>query len=743
MFDFVFFAEVPSFMNFIKGDYSFGMIVRAFLRSIGYFLLSQIYGWVRFFFNIFKTMANGKLLNTSTLTELFGRVGLILGVIMLFRVGFVFIQALIDPDGALNDKQKGVPAVIKKAVLVIIMFGMSTYVFEFMQKLQVDIINAGVIEKIILPKSVDTDNFGGNVTANLFTAFYYVPENTFFNEVDEDASYCIQGGKAGYLYQLRERIANEGDFYFNQDICLNNIAQKMVPTVDSKELMKKMDRAKELREKEKTEGLTDAEKKELDDITIWLGLDGFAGGAQRGLDIVLNNWIWNWWDKTDEFKNDLDRAETNEEVSLAIFGEKQATFILELQFFFSLAAGVMALFFAVSYCIQVGMRLIQLTVLQILSPVAFVGYLDPKPDNMFSRWLKLNISTYVDVFIRFIMIDFICYLVTLIMENWSSGNSVFWNSMGNPTGATRMWIGVFMIIALFSFAFKAPSLIQNLFPSAAGGSTLSMAPSFMGSAIGLTAATAGIGGSLLKKGGSEIAQSGRNIFGAENKGRRMAAFGDEVKRLSGFNKLQDGVKGFGDAKGLGKVGYLGGGLANRVRSLKSGVTGTYSTLKGGIDAGKKNNPVLAAYHGWQSGSNISVQTTNNVGGYLNQIDAAIKDDGKVKRATQRFDNLQTTLNDQFAKEVSIQNDKLARKEISQAEYNEWREKYVKQMNVTIDAEKAKLDDIKTTAYVENDKVQAAIDAARKAGVSVPKDFSGFKDAKDKQDAKVYRDYRPK
>ena len=61
---------------------------------------------IYYFYNVFEVLCNGRLLNTDSINQLFGRVSLLLGVIMLFRVAFTFIQAIIDPDADLAIKKR-------------------------------------------------------------------------------------------------------------------------------------------------------------------------------------------------------------------------------------------------------------------------------------------------------------------------------------------------------------------------------------------------------------------------------------------------------------------------------------------------------------------------------------------------------------------------------------------------------------------------------------------------------------
>lgn len=438
--------------NFLE---ELGMLGEGFLRSIFYPICSFIYKMIYYFYNVFELMCNGQIIRSTELAKLFGRVSLLLGVIMLFRVAFAFIQALIDPEAGLTDKEKGIPNVIKKVIIVFVMFGVSGYVFELSRDVQALIVRDNVISRFLLPQQVNNESFGGALAANLFTAFYrvnpdvdpsqFTPSSSSGTKVDP--AYCAHD--ENYINVLRLKISENNDFSYLKNTCLS------------------------------------------------------AKGVYEGTD-------------DDEF-------------------------VIEFNYIFCIAVGIAVLWFLVNYCISIGVRIVQLTVLQILSPVAFIGYLEPKSDNAFSRWLKLYISTYLDLFIRMGIISFVCYLCALIMEGWNSGNGVFWTSVGNPQGFVRIVIGIFMILALFQFAKKAPDLLKEVLPkSGANGSALGFGTSDTGktlSGFGSAALGGAIGGAM---GAMTHYRTQRNA----GKGRLRSAFSGAGGLLTGSAKT-----GYAGAKG--------------------------------------------------------------------------------------------------------------------------------------------------------------------------------------------------
>ena len=81
-------------------------------------ILMLVVSYILYVYNIFEALCNGRLLDNDTIMNLFSRIGVILGVIMLFVVSFSVIQLLVNPD-AINDAEKGIQNIVKKVIFVI------------------------------------------------------------------------------------------------------------------------------------------------------------------------------------------------------------------------------------------------------------------------------------------------------------------------------------------------------------------------------------------------------------------------------------------------------------------------------------------------------------------------------------------------------------------------------------------------------------------------------------------------
>ena len=130
----------------------------------------------------------------------------------------------------------------------------------------------------------------------------------------------------------------------------------------------------------------------------------------------------------------------------------------DYKFGISTAAGIFLLYVILSMTLDVGIRAIKLGILQILAPIPISSYIVSK--DKLSKFFKLAINVYVDLFIRLAVIYFIIYFVDIIIG--SIGDSV---TVGNgyTAGAFETaFVKIAIIIALFMFAKNAPKFISEV-----------------------------------------------------------------------------------------------------------------------------------------------------------------------------------------------------------------------------------------------------------------------------------------
>lgn len=335
--------------------------------------------------------------------------------------------------------------------------------------------------------------------------------------------------------------------------------------------------------------------------------------------------------------------------------ESQEIFVINFNWLLSPIAGIAVVYFLLMYCISIGVRMIQLTVLEVISPMAIVAYLSPKQDNTFTKWSKIYVSTYIDVFIRIAIINFVIFLIATIFDSSSDGGFIFWESVGNPTGKAYWFFLVVIIIALLAFAKKAPDLIKQLLPE--GASKLG----FGGWKLSDLAGGKQIAGIAKKGTGTLIGAGAGLVGGAIGGGFAGAALG----------LLRGGAKGF-SSKGFVSAGT--GGYANaRDKALKA----RQRKQEGGninpfarIGAQRRVNDADIAKAKKEEQTKILSQITSNFKAVKDIIKGKL-DDGSYNQnehmqAYHKHKNRAQELRDQLSRiDESISNEEVRNKTIAQ------------------------------------------------------------------------------
>lgn len=203
-------------------------------------------------------------------------------------------------------------------------------------------------------------------------------------------------------------------------------------------------------------------------------------------------------------------------------------------------AGIMLVVILLGIAIDVAIRVFKIMVLQMIAPIPIMSYIDPKAskDGAFSSWLKMYISTYLDIFVKIGTV----YLLMLIIGNLFTDNGIFGTQIKAHTSfMTRSFLIIFLTIGLFKFAKDAPKFIKDAMgikDSGGGGS-------FMGKALaGAAGAAMGFAGGFATgglAGGLSGITTGASAGFAGKAGQAFSQVRDEQAKLLG--KTPGGIKG--------------------------------------------------------------------------------------------------------------------------------------------------------------------------------------------------------
>lgn len=220
------------------------------------------------------------------------------------------------------------------------------------------------------------------------------------------------------------------------------------------------------------------------------------------------------------------------------------TYIYDYRFLVSSLVLGMVAWLMVGFCIDIGVRLIKLTFLQLIAPVCIVTYVGGGKDNAFNKWMKMTISAYVSLFVKLIIIYFIVFMAS--------------NMNFDELGLSELGY-VVVILGLLVFAKNATKLIGDLF-----GIKMDEESGFKG-----IAKTALLGGAALAASGGAAGLS--NMF------KGIGDTAKAVNKAGGNNGFFNALKSGAGWKALG-AGALGAGLS----TIAGTTSGAFHGAKNGF-----------------------------------------------------------------------------------------------------------------------------------------------------------------
>lgn len=360
----------------ILGLYDISVAVGQAFRTLNGSIASLIYKMIISIYDIFILLSKAEILDSDFVQSIYRKVGLLLGMFMTFKLIFSLIQNLIDPE-KMKDKKNGAFMIVKRAIITIVLLGLTPTIFSEAFKLQRLIVGTdnsnNVLYKLIVGDTVGIGNdFGRELSTTLFFSFY------------------------------RDNGYGNGRVEYNPD------------SLDP------------------------------DGIYKTISYDTL---------------------KEDIIKGDKDFNDAVKVLSVTSTG---GDYVIEFDGIFINLVGIIVLWTLFMYCFQVAIRVFQLAYLQLIAPIPILSYISD-PEKIFQKWLKQCASTYLDLFLRLILIYFVVALSSNIMIQLSNTDSILIESLGLTTSDPRLiWIRIFLILGLLLFAKKVPELLKDIFPSLGG-----------------------------------------------------------------------------------------------------------------------------------------------------------------------------------------------------------------------------------------------------------------------------------
>ena len=398
-------------------------------------------------------LSTAELLKPATIKSLTGNLYIIFGVVAFFRLALLLVNAIIDPE-KLNEKGKGLSNIFFRVVGMVILLAVTPFLFEMSYDLQGKLVGADASENIIF-KTI----LGNN--ANIAS-----PKNS-------------NAGKA-----------------------LQNIALSSLITIDKEYLVN---------DKQCNVGENDCG---FYPLTCVPNNDDEGTCTLQGGYVYGDNCSWPNCRKAVDKYNEMYVAEDMSPAKLAAYagtskkieveGVEQEVYVYNYMFIITGIVGVAMTYIIISFAIDIAVRMFELIVLEILSPLFIATFVDPKSaqSGPFKNWLSAVGKSYASLYIRLAIIALMVLLVSIINQ------SKMFQSMGDVSG----WAKIFMVIGLLIFAKKAPKWIGDMIGIKGDGG-------LGGLSIGKKLGGMALAGGLASKGLDKLKGQGKKTL--DNTGKRV------------------------------------------------------------------------------------------------------------------------------------------------------------------------------------------------------------------------------
>lgn len=149
-------------------------------------------------------------------------------------------------------------------------------------------------------------------------------------------------------------------------------------------------------------------------------------------------------------------------------GEEIEKARINFQAIFAIIVGGFIVYILALYCVDIGVRWAQMIFLQIMAPIAVIGYLAPKKDGIFQKWCKQCLTTYLDLFLRLAIIYFALLICEILTSSYAN-NSLFAN-LGDVGDTMKVFVYIVLVLGVLLFVKKAPDMLKELFPKTGAAS---------------------------------------------------------------------------------------------------------------------------------------------------------------------------------------------------------------------------------------------------------------------------------
>ena len=450
------------------------------------------YSLVSFIYQIFFNVASANILSGDTVKTLFSRIQLILGVAIVFKLAVTLISGIIEPD-KINDGKNGAGKLVTRILTALI--------------LMITIVPLNIPEEGIKASSYEAQLNNNGI---LF----------------------------GTLYEFQNRILTE-----------NTLAKLILGTDGNRLNLSKNPEDAEKNMKESGRFLATTILKSF--ITV-----NMAEGKEDEDPKTESNRLCSDEISQNDVENYLSENNNPTLILNMVHHDCEEGYVFNYLYIISTLAIGLIIAIMIGFTLDIAIRALKLAILRLIAPVPIIGYVNAKSDNgALNTWGKAVLKTYVDVFIRLVVI----FLILFLIEEFTTHGITLPVSSGMVGSLSYVMI----VIALFYFAREAPKFMLE-----------SMGIKYTGGYFSGMGKMLGIGSALLRMPGAVASNFRASKLSTETRNAATAAAKDANPDES-FHLLRNKGRDFAIA------------LRNRTNNLRAGMSavgGIFGGAATGISA---------------------------------------------------------------------------------------------------------------------------------------------------------------
>ena len=655
-------------MNLFSFGGFFSSAIADVWMSIWLSLNDVVYSVIELLYKVFMAVADVNLFSDEAFKSIASRLYVVMGIAMLYIMAYNLIKMIINPEDKKTTGQ--MTTMIKEIMISLSLVILLPKIFSYMHIFQKNILESNIIGQIIIGDSGGTDDDCD------YDGYTLIDDLTDLGEAHDESFLNWKTIVTLGMYQLylntqdqspSQQLSQFCEIYMDQSPAMRG-ASTIAPTLFSAffhpvgyTYYNCADYIYECEDDKDCETdyiETDDQKEMCAHYFYGVNMARFVGSLKPF------NSDSKFYSKA---KSDDDSFEFN--------------------YLLAFIAGILAIYMFACYSMAIGVRVAKLGFLQIISPIAVMMRIIPKKkEEVYGVWFKQLVDTYIDVFMRLVIIYFCLFSISLIPD-------IMEKLLVKAEGNVMVWVlsEVIVILGILKFAGDAPDLLKQFFK--ASGNFSLKSPKKQLSENKLAMGTIGAAGAMVKTGvGNGIrAFSSAREAGASKTGSALSALrhgigggaagvfrgfkeGYKTGDLKDMNSAIDRAKGKSDERALkrsnasearakdGQAFIDEKGLPDNwfTRAIASNTAGRYQAVRRKKDAILDN---VETWGGTSAYDDAKRQSNSKVKGYQSNFTKKLDKKGNVESSTAARDDIKDKLS---RRELTI-SDLISRRFISEAD----------------------------------------------------------------------------